>query len=181
MGASETNTRKPLPRSIWALGFVSMFMDISSEMIHALLPVFLVSVLGASAAMVGLIEGVGEATAAISKLFSGWLSDRLGKRKALTVIGYGLATLSKPLFALAPTAGWVLFARFTDRVGKGIRGAPRDALIADVSPVEIRGACYGLRQSMDTTGAVLGPLAAVFLLYLYHDNIKTALWYAVHG
>jgi MFS family permease len=176
MGASETNERKQLPRSIWALGFVSMFMDISSEMIHALLPVFLVSVLGASATMVGLIEGVGEATAAISKLFSGWLSDRLGKRKMLTVIGYGLATLSKPLFALAPTTGWVLFARFSDRVGKGIRGAPRDALVGDLAPPELRGAAYGLRQSLDTVGAFLGPLIGLALMALFADDFRLVFW-----
>lgn len=176
MGAGETDTQKRLPRSIWALGFVSLFMDVSSEMIHALLPVFLVSVLGASAAMVGLIEGVGEATAAISKLFSGWLSDRLGKRKMLTVIGYGLATLSKPLFALAPTAGWVLFARFSDRVGKGIRGAPRDALVGDLAPPELRGAAYGLRQSLDTVGAFLGPLLGLALMALFADDFRLVFW-----
>jgi len=173
---SKPSGLRGLPRSIWALGFVSMFMDISSEMIHALLPVFLVTVLGASAAMVGLIEGVGEATAAISKLFSGWLSDRLGKRKALTVIGYGLATLSKPLFALAPTAGWVLFARFTDRVGKGIRGAPRDALVGDLAPPEMRGAAYGLRQSLDTVGAFIGPLLGLALMALFADNFRLVFW-----
>src|SRR5262249_47024375 len=135
-----------LPGGIWALGFVSMMMDISSEMIHGLLPVFLVSVLGASTEMVGVIEGVGEATASISKLFSGWLSDRLGKRKALTVIGYGLAALSKPLFAIATTSSLVLVARFADRIGKGVRGAPRDAMIGDLVPAGLRGAAYGLRQ-----------------------------------
>ena len=153
-----------LPGGIWALGFVSLLMDISSEMIHGLLPVFLTSVLGASAELVGLIEGVGEATASISKLFSGWLSDRLGKRKSLTVIGYGLGALSKPLFALAPTASLVLVARFSDRLGKGIRGAPRDALVGDMVPEGLRGAAYGLRQALDTVGAFTGPLVAMALM-----------------
>src|SRR5271167_1466498 len=131
----DTVSRSPrakLSASIWMLGFVSMFMDMSSEMIHGLLPTFLVTVLGAGVATVGLIEGIGEATASMSKLFSGWISDRLGKRKALTVLGYGLGALSKPLFALAPTPSWVLLARFSDRIGKGIRGAPRDALVGDL-------------------------------------------------
>ena len=174
--SDRTSALRRLPRGIWALGFVSMFMDISSEMIHALLPVFLVTVLGAGTTMVGLIEGVGEATAAISKLFSGWLSDRIGKRKVLTVIGYGLATLSKPLFALAPTADWVLFARFSDRVGKGIRGAPRDALVGDIAPPEMRGAAYGLRQSLDTVGAFLGPLLGLALMALFADNFRLVFW-----
>lgn len=164
---------------IWALGFVSMFMDISSEMIHSLLPVFLVTVLGANAVTVGLIEGVGEAAASISKLFSGWLSDRLGKRKALTVIGYGLGALSKPLFALAPTSGWVLVARFSDRCGKGIRGAPRDALVGDLAPAGLRGAAYGLRQSLDTVGAFTGPLLAMVLMALFADAFRLVFWIAV--
>jgi MFS family permease len=168
-----------LPGSIWALGFVSLFMDISSEMIHALLPVFLVTVLGASTVTVGLIEGIGEATASISKLFSGWLSDRLGKRKALTVLGYGLGALSKPLFALAPTPSWVLVARFSDRVGKGIRGAPRDALVGDLAPPEVRGAAYGLRQSLDTVGAFAGPLLAMALMALFADDFRLVFWIAV--
>lgn len=176
---SQESGRRRLPRSIWALGFVSLFMDTSSEMIHALLPVFLVSVLGASTTMVGLIEGIGEATAAISKLFSGWLSDRLGKRKLLTVVGYGLATLSKPLFALAPTPGWVLFARFSDRVGKGIRGAPRDALVADIAPPALRGAAYGLRQSLDTVGAFVGPLIGLGLMALFADNFRLVFWFSL--
>src|SRR5262249_50414990 len=168
-----------MPGGIWALGFVSLFMDISSEMIHGLLPVFLTSVLGAGTEMVGLIEGVGEATASISKLFSGWLSDRLGKRKALTVIGYGLGALSKPLFALAPTASWVLAARFSDRVGKGIRGAPRDALVGDLAPPELRGAAYGLRQSLDTVGAFSGPLLSTALMALFQDHFRLVFWLAV--
>jgi MFS family permease len=175
--ASATGRR--LPASIWALGFVSMFMDVSSEMIHALLPVFLVTVLGASAVTVGLIEGIGEATASISKLFSGWLSDRLGKRKALTVLGYGLGALSKPLFAVAPTPSWVLVARFSDRIGKGIRGAPRDALVGDLAPPELRGAAYGLRQSLDTIGAFAGPLLAMALMALFADDFRLVFWIAV--
>lgn len=167
-----------LPASIWALGFVSLFMDISSEMIHALLPVFLVTVLGASTVTIGIIEGVGEAVASISKLFSGWLSDRLGRRKLLTVAGYGLSTLSKPLFALSPTASWVFFARFSDRIGKGIRGAPRDALVGDLVPASMRGAAYGLRQSLDTAGAFAGPLLAMLLMALSADDFRLVFWFA---
>lgn len=174
----DRTTRARLPRSVWALGFVSMFMDISSEMIHGLLPTFLLSVLGASAEMVGVIEGVGEATASISKLFSGWISDRLGKRKILTIVGYGLGALSKPLFALAPTPSWVLAARFSDRIGKGIRGAPRDALVGDLAPSELRGAAYGLRQSLDTVGAFLGPLLAMALMALLRDDFRLVFWLA---
>src|SRR5690606_34752428 len=150
-----------IPRGIWILGFVSMFMDISSEIIHSLLPVFMVSTLGASMFVVGLIEGVAEATALIVKVFSGALSDYLGKRKALAVVGYALGALTKPLFALAPGIGIVLTARLLDRVGKGIRGAPRDALVADLAPEDMRGAAFGLRQSLDTVGAFVGPLLAV--------------------
>jgi sugar phosphate permease len=152
-----------LPRGIWALGVVSMFMDISSEMIHALLPVYLVTVLGTSTLAVGFIEGIAEATANITKIFSGALSDWLGKRKLLTTIGYGLAAFTKPIFPLATTVGWVIAARFIDRIGKGIRDAPRDALIADIAPADLRGASFGLRQSLDTVGAVVGPLAAIAL------------------
>lgn len=177
--ATAQKPRPKMPGGIWALGFVSMFMDISSEMIHGLLPVFLVTVLGASMSTVGFIEGFGEATASISKLFSGWISDRLGKRKALTLVGYGLGALSKPFFALAPTAAWVLGARFSDRVGKGIRGAPRDAMIGDLSPPELRGAAYGLRQSLDTVGAFVGPLLAIVLMALFQDNFRLVFWLAV--
>jgi len=141
--SQERTTETKLPGSIWALGFVSMFADISSEMVHGLLPVFLVSALGASTEMVGLIEGVGESTASISKLFSGWISDRLRNRKGLTVIGYGLGALSKPIFALASTPSLVLVARFSDRIGKGIRGAPRDALVSELAPPALRGAAMG--------------------------------------
>lgn len=168
-----------LPAGVWVLGFVSMLMDISSEMIHSLLPVFLVSALGASAFTVGLIEGVAEATALIVKVFSGTLSDYLGKRKALAVIGYGLGALSKPLFALATGAGMVLGARFLDRIGKGIRGAPRDALVADLAPAGMRGAAYGLRQSLDTVGAFAGPLLAMLLMVAWQDDFRAVFWVAV--
>jgi len=171
--------RTRLPSGIWALGFVSMFMDISSEMIHALLPVFLVTVLGASALTVGAIEGIGEATASITKLFSGWLSDRLGQRKMLTVIGYGLGAASKPLFALAASPSWVLVARLTDRLGKGTRGAPRDALVADLAPPGATGAAYGLRQSLDTVGAFVGPLVAIMLMAAFQDDFRLVFWSAL--
>jgi MFS family permease len=161
------------------LGFVSLFMDVSSELIHGLLPVFMVTSLGASVFAVGIVEGVAEATALIVKVFSGVLSDYLGKRKALAVIGYGLGALSKPLFALALTVNWVFAARFMDRIGKGIRGAPRDALIADLAPPEIRGAAYGLRQSLDTVGAFLGPLLGVALMLYWAGDFKIVFWYAV--
>lgn len=167
------------PRTVWTLGFVSMFMDISSEMIHSLLPVFLVAGLGASPALVGLIEGVAEATASITKVFSGWLSDRLGHRKLLAVLGYGLGAVTKPVFPLAVTPFEVFGARFADRIGKGLRGAPRDALVADVTPPERLGAAYGLRQSLDTVGAFLGPLIAVGLMALLNDNMRAVFGYAV--
>jgi MFS family permease len=168
-----------IPSSIWVLGFVSMLMDVSSELIHSLLPVFLVSVLGASALTVGLIEGTAEATALIVKVFSGTLSDYLGKRKALAVIGYGLGALSKPLFALASSTGMVFAARFVDRIGKGIRGAPRDALVADIAPAAVRGAAYGLRQALDTVGAFTGPLLAVGLMLLWANDFRAVFWVAV--
>ena len=168
-----------IPVGIWVLGFVSMLMDISSEIIHSLLPVFMVTVLGASALTVGLIEGVAEATALIVKVFSGTLSDYLGRRKVLAVIGYGLGAFSKPLFAVATSTGMVLGARFLDRVGKGIRGAPRDALVADLSPPEVRGAAYGLRQSLDTVGAFLGPLLAIGLMLLWSNDFRAVFWVAV--
>jgi len=168
-----------IPRGVWMLGFVSLFMDVSSELIHSLLPVFMVTSLGATALMVGVVEGVAEATALIVKVFSGTISDWLGKRKGLTVLGYGLAAISKPVFALALTVHWVFVARFMDRIGKGIRGAPRDALIADLTPPEIRGAAYGLRQSLDTVGAFLGPLLAVALMLLWAGDFRTVFWFAV--
>jgi MFS family permease len=161
------------------LGFVSLFMDISSELIHGLLPVFMVTGLGASMLVIGILEGVAEATALIVKVFSGTLSDYLGKRKGLTVLGYGLGAISKPVFALALTVPWVFVARFTDRIGKGIRGAPRDALIADLTAPEIRGAAYGLRQSLDTVGAFAGPLAAVGLMLLWAGDFRAVFWFAV--
>jgi MFS family permease len=170
---------RAIPRGIWALGVVSLFMDVSSELIHSLLPVFMVTVLGASAVSVGIVEGIAEATASITKVFSGVVSDRLGKRKAIVFIGYGLAAATKPLFALAPTIGWVFAARFADRIGKGIRGAPRDALIADIAPAHLRGASYGLRQALDTVGAFAGPLAAIALMALFADDIRTVFWFAV--
>jgi MFS family permease len=168
-----------IPAAIWVLGFVSMLMDISSEIIHSLLPVFLVSVLGASAFTVGLIEGVAESAALIVKVFSGTLSDYLGRRKMLAVIGYGLGALSKPLFAIATSAGMVLTARFVDRIGKGIRGAPRDALVADIAPPGVRGAAYGLRQSLDTVGAFTGPLLAVGLMLAWADDFRAVFWVAI--
>ena len=167
-----------IPRGVWVLGFVSLFMDVSSEMIHALLPLFLVGTLGASATLLGLIEGIAEATAQIMKLFSGLISDRFGNRKMLALAGYGLAAVVKPLFPLAGTATAVFVARLADRVGKGIRGAPRDALVADITPPELRGAAFGLRQSLDTVGAFMGPLAAFGLMVLYADSIRTVLWFA---
>ena len=172
-------TLRAIPRSIWALGLVSMLMDTSSEMIHGLLPVFLVSVLGTSTLTVGLIEGIAEATASITKIFSGALSDYLGKRKFLAALGYGLAAVTKPLFPLAPSVGWVVAARFIDRVGKGIRGAPRDALVADLAPPHLRGASYGLRQSLDTVGAFAGPLLAALLMALTLNDFRFVFWIAV--
>jgi len=168
-----------VPRTVWALGFVSLCMDLSSELVHGLLPVFMTAVLGASMLAVGVVEGVAEATASIVKVFSGVLSDRLRRRKPLVVFGYGLAAASKPLFPLAGSVPLVLVARFMDRVGKGVRGAPRDALIADVTPAEVRGAAYGLRQALDTVGAVLGPLAAIGLMILLASDIRAVLWVAV--
>ena len=152
---------RQIPAGVWTLGFVSMLMDISSEMIHSLLPLFMFTALGASAFTIGLIEGLAESTALIVKVFSGALSDFLGKRKGLAVFGYALGALSKPLFAVAPVLGVVVTARLLDRVGKGIRGAPRDAMVADMTPPHLRGAAFGLRQSLDTVGAFLGPLLAV--------------------
>lgn len=181
---NSTATNQPsvlsrIPGPVWALGFVSMLMDISSEMIHSLLPMFMVGALGMSAFAVGLIEGLAEATALIVKVFSGVLSDWLGRRKGLALLGYALGALSKPLFALAPGAGLVVTARLTDRIGKGIRGAPRDALVADVTPPEIRGAAFGLRQSLDTVGAILGPLLAVGLMLLWANDFRAVFWVAV--
>ncbi len=172
-------TSQRIPPSIWALGFVSLLMDISSEMIHSLLPVFMVTALGTSVWVIGLIEGGAEATALIVKIFSGVLSDRWGKRKPLAVLGYGLGAISKPLFALATSTGFVLTARLMDRVGKGIRGAPRDALVADLAPPELRGAAFGLRQSLDTVGAFLGPLLAIGLMLLWANDFRAVFWVAI--
>jgi MFS family permease len=173
-----THRLAAIPRTVWALGFVSLFMDISSETIHALLPLFLTTSLGASVAIVGLIDGVAESTAAISKVFSGYLSDRFGRRKPLILIGYGLGALSKPLFAIAGAPLLVLGARFADRIGKGVRGAPRDALVADVTPPEIRGRAYGLRQALDSVGAFAGPLLAVALMVLFSNDMRAVFWVA---
>jgi MFS family permease len=170
---------KQIPAGVWVLGFVSMLMDISSEMIHALLPIYMVTVLGTSTLAVGIIEGIAEATAAITKVFSGALSDWLGKRKGLAVLGYGMAAFTKPIFPLAPSLSWLIAARFIDRVGKGVRGAPRDALVADLSPPEIRGASFGLRQSLDTIGAFVGPLLAILLMLWTANNFQTVFWIAV--
>lgn len=164
---------------MWTLGFVSLLMDTSSELIHSLLPVFLTTVLGTSMLAVGFIEGVAEATALIVKVFSGYFSDYFRNRKVLTVLGYGIAAATKPIFPLATSIGWVMFARFVDRIGKGIRGAPRDALIADITPSNARGAAYGLRQTLDTVGAVLGPGAAIAAMFWFSDNFRAVFWLAV--
>ncbi|WP_339743315.1 MFS transporter [uncultured Maricaulis sp.] len=179
MHKSAAHPLPKMPASVWVLGFVSLLMDVSSEMVHSLLPIFMVTTLGASVFVVGLIEGLAESTALIVKIFSGALSDYLGKRKGLAVIGYSLGALSKPLFALAPTTGLVFTARMLDRVGKGIRGAPRDALIADVTPVGMRGAAFGLRQALDTVGAFVGPLLAVGLMLLWANDFRAVFWVAV--
>jgi len=168
-----------MPAGIWVLGFVSLLMDVSSEMIHSLLPLFMVTILGTSTMAVGVVEGLAESLALVVKVFSGTLSDYWGKRKGLTVLGYALGAFTKPLFALATGVGFVLIARLLDRVGKGVRGAPRDALIADIAPPEIRGAAFGLRQSLDTVGAILGPLLAVGLMLLWADDFRAVFWVAV--
>ncbi|MHA1517847.1 MAG: MFS transporter [Alphaproteobacteria bacterium] len=168
-----------LPATVWALGFTSLFMDISSELIHGLLPLFLVVNLGASPVVLGVVEGIAEATAYIARVFSGWLSDKLQRRKALAVAGYGLAAVTKPLFPVASAVWLVALARFLDRIGKGIRGAPRDALVADVTRPAQRGAAFGLRQSLDTVGATIGPLLAIGLMMLLNDDIRAVLWFAV--
>ena len=170
---------KDVPKGIWLLGLVSMLMDISSEMIHALLPIYMVTVLGTSTLAVGVIEGIAEATASITKIFSGAMSDWLGRRKQLAAFGYGLAAFTKPVFPLAPSVGWLVAARFVDRIGKGIRGAPRDALIADISPPDARGASFGLRQSLDTIGAFVGPLLAIMLMLGTANSFATVFWIAV--
>ena len=156
-----------------------MFMDISSELVHSLLPIFMVTVLGTSMFTIGIIEGVAEGAAAMTKVFSGAISDYCGKRKSLAVAGYTLSAISKPIFPIATTIGWVFGARFVDRIGKGIRGAPRDALVADIAPLQLRGAAYGLRQSLDSVGAFIGPLLAVVFMIWFTNDIRTVLWMAV--
>ena len=168
-----------LPQGIRVLGLVSLLMDSSSELVHSLLPIFMSTVLGASIVSIGVIEGVAEATAAITKVFSGALSDVFRRRKFLVVLGYGLGALTKPVFALATTIGWVFAARFVDRIGKGIRGAPRDALVADIAPAELRGAAFGLRQALDSVGAVAGPLLAVVCMAWLANDIAAVMWVAV--
>lgn len=177
--ASTKRVAAKLPAGIWVLGFVSLFMDISSELVHSLLPIYMTTVLGASMVTVGVIEGVAEGIAATTKVFSGAISDYFRKRKLLTVIGYALGALTKPVFPLATTIGWVFGARFVDRIGKGIRGAPRDALIADITPSSLRGAAYGLRQALDSVGAFVGPLLALVCMFLFANDIKAVLWVAV--
>lgn len=177
--SAKATSRTRLPGTVWALGFTSLFMDISSELIHGLLPLFLVVTLGASPIVLGVVEGIAEATAYIARVFSGWLSDTLQRRKALAVAGYGLAAITKPLFPIAHAVWLVALARFLDRIGKGIRGAPRDALVADVTAPAQRGAAFGLRQSLDTVGATIGPLLAIGLMLLFNDDIRTVLWFAV--
>jgi MFS family permease len=174
-----TAARTALPAGVWALGICSLLMDVSSELIHSVLPVFMTTVLGASLVTVGVVEGVAEATAAVVKVFSGVLSDALGRRKLLAVLGYGLGAASKPLFPLAGSIAWVASARFIDRIGKGIRGAPRDALLAELVPESQRGAAYGLRQALDSVGAFVGPLGAIVLLALLAGDLRTTLWVAI--
>ncbi len=179
MSKIANNALSQIPRGVWVLGFVSLLMDVSSEMIHSLLPLFMVTVLGASALTVGIIEGIAESTALLVKIFSGVLSDYLGKRKGLAVFGYALGAFTKPVFALASGVGMVFAARLLDRVGKGIRGAPRDALVADITPPEIRGAAFGLRQSLDTVGAFVGPLLGAGLMLLWANDFRAVFWVAV--
>jgi len=177
--SAAKSTLRQIPVGVWVLGFVSMLMDISSEMIHSLLPLFMVTTLGASAFAVGIIEGLAESTALIVKIFSGALSDYLGRRKGLAVVGYGLSALTKPLFAMASGIGLVFTARMLDRLGKGVRGAPRDALVANLTPPPLRGAAYGLRQSIDAIGAFVGPLLAVGLMLLWANDFRAVFWVAV--
>ncbi len=182
MSSPADSRRQPsraLPAGIWAMGCGSLFMDTSSELIHSLLPVFMVTVLGASVATVGLVEGVAEATAAMLKVVSGALSDWLGRRKAQMVLGYALAAVTKPIFPLATSIGWVFTARFVDRIGKGIRGAPRDALVADITPANLRGAAYGLRQALDSIGALLGPALALAFMLILAGDIRKVMWIGV--
>lgn len=179
MPRSPAHSFRRLPSGIWVLGFVSLLMDVSSEMIHSLLPLFMVTTLGAGTIAVGFVEGLAESLALVVKIFSGTLSDYLGKRKELALCGYAIGALTKPLFAWAPDIATLLSARLLDRLGKGIRGAPRDALVADIAPPELRGAAFGLRQSLDTVGAFLGPLLATGLMLLWADNFRAVFWVAV--
>jgi len=179
MRPSRLSALARIPRGVWTLGFVSMCMDVSSELIHSLLPLYMAIGLGASTLTIGIVEGIAEATAMIVKLFSGVLSDYFRRRKALVVAGYGLAALTKLVFPLAPTLGWIVAARFADRVGKGIRGAPRDALIADLAPADLRGGSFGLRQALDTVGAIGGPLLAVGAMAYFASDFQAAFWVAV--
>jgi MFS family permease len=176
---TAANRWRAMPAGVWALGVGSLLMDLSSELIHSLLPLFMVTVLGSSMVTVGLVEGVAEATAAITKVFSGVISDRMGRRKPLLLFGYGLAAFTKPVFPLAASIGWVFAARFVDRVGKGIRGAPRDALVADITEPALRGAAFGLRQALDSVGAVLGPVLALLLLQVFAGRLQAAMWFSV--
>lgn len=173
------NTFSQMPKGIWVLGFVSMLMDISSEMIHSVLPMFMVTVLGASALTVGLIEGAAVATALTAKVFAGALSDYIRQRKAWVVAGYTLGALAKPLVALAQTSGLILGAHVLDRVGKGVRGAPRDAMVADIAPPQVRGAAFGLRQSLNAMGSLFGPLLAVVLMLWFANDFRVVFWVAV--
>ncbi|MGZ5563879.1 MAG: MFS transporter [Chthoniobacterales bacterium] len=176
---SPLPTRRRLPMAIWALGLGSLLMDTSSELVHALSPVLLVNMLGASVVAVGMIEGVAEGAAAVTKVFAGAISDYFRRRKTLIVLGYALAALAKPLFPLATSASWIFAARFIDRMSKGIRDAPRDALVADITGQTQRGAAYGLRQALDSVGAVLGPILAVLLMLYFSGGIRAAMWVAV--
>jgi len=178
-GSGSTRDRPRIPRTVWTLGLVSLFTDMGSEIVHSLLPLLLAGTLGASALAIGLIEGAAEALVLVTKVFSGYISDAIGKRKPLVLLGYGLAAASKPLFPLANSIAMVATARLVDRFGKGIRGAPRDAMIGDLVAPEIRGAAFGLRQSLDTVGAVLGPMFAIALMWHFADDIRTVLWFAV--
>src|SRR3954469_18622368 len=173
------NNRPALPRNVWVLGFVSMLMDLSSEIYHSLLPAFITVTLGLPVTALGAIDGVAEATANFARLASGRLSDRSMRRKPWIVLGYGLAALSKPLFPLATSGILVLAARFADRIGKGIRGSPRDAMVADETPPEIRGRAFGLRQALDTAGALLAPIAAIGLMVWFASDIRAVYWVAI--
>ncbi|WP_048426631.1 MFS transporter [Methylobacterium indicum] len=178
--ASAPNVQRPvIPRTVWVLGFVSLLMDVSSEIVQALLPLYLVGTLGASAALVGFVEGFSVAVATTTKLFSGIITDWSGRRKPMVIAGYGLGAASKLIFPVASSIGWIVGAKAIDRVGKGIRGTPRDALIADVTPPELRGASFGLRKSLDTVGGFLGPLVAIGLLFLFGGNVQAVFWVAV--